>query len=846
MKLFIIIISESVAVYWGRIKSGGATMKNFILSIIIIVMLFAGLSAADASYLVFSQGNLPLVHQKVNVKINSQVAITRLEMVFYNPHDFTIQPNIKFPVHEKASVQNFSLTDSQGQTYEGRIEESGQAQETFNEAKSEGLMPAMAVQKQPGVFETSIGAIGPKSRATVTIEYSEILPYNKGIVSYSLPFNIAGFQTQPLEAVTLIVEVSDQKEIIGLTSLTHDIYAEKITPTNWKMVFEKNNFLSNSDFRLDYEVKADKMAANFLATRPDASKAGYFVLMLSPQEIVTQKDIVNRDIVFVMDTSGSMSGNKIEQTKKAFEFFVNKLNEKDRFGIISFSSTVVLWKLELMPVNKENRDIAHGFIDQLRASGGTNIDESLRHALSLFDETPDRTRTLVFLTDGEASNGITDTNTIARNYNNLNTLQVRTFTLGVGNSVNQTLLNKLAMENRGEALYLDEQKANIDEELISFYQSISTPLLVDLALDMKGIEASDIYPKTLPNMYQGTQLVVTGRYQNAGDSQITLSGKINAEKYEYPIQASFPATSSENLFAARYWARAKADELMLQMQTYGQKQQLKDEVIALSKEFQFSTPFTSFIAVSTTPVTQVAEAGGATSIRHAAAMARAKHGAPVKRTVIRKTEAKGVSLWGATGFLPIAAIAIPNFRKAREQSREKACYANMRVLLGAVEMYNMDHQSAEMLDLVTDNEIPYLVEGKYLKSDLNRPEIGCSYGTIGNLVTDGILTCAIHGTVEDGSESQNGQPQKDRGEALFYDPSTTQYVESVEVDEQGVTPWTVRIWNNYLSNIVSALINIPLFLLGIAFSVWLLYFIVMLPFRILSSLFIFLFPTDKS
>ncbi|MDD3147744.1 MAG: VWA domain-containing protein, partial [Candidatus Riflebacteria bacterium] len=803
-------------------------MRNFILSIMLIVLLFAGTVAADAAYLVFSQGNLPMMHQKVNVKITNQVAVTRLEMVFYNPHDFTIQPNIKFPVHEKASVQNFSLTDSEGMTYEGRIEEAAQAQETFNEAKAEGMMPAMAVQKQPGVFETSIGAIGPKSRATVMIEYSEILPYNKGSINYSMPFNVGGFQTQPLEAVTMVVEVTDQKEITGLTSPTHDIYAEKVDGNNWKMVFEKNNFLSNSDFKLVYEVKADTLAANFLATRPDAAKDGYFVLMLSPQEIVEQKNIVNRDIVFVMDTSGSMSGNKLAQTKKAFNFFINKLNEKDRFGIVSFSSTAVLWQLELKEVNDQNRQQANAFIEQLRAAGGTNIDDSLRHALTLFDGAENRTSTLIFLTDGEASNGETSTSKIVNNFNHLNFRKVRTFTLGVGNSVNTKLLNQLALENRGEAVYLDEQKENIDEELISFYQTISTPLLVDLALDMQGIEVTDIYPKTLPNMYQGTQLVVTGRYRTAGEAQIKLSGMINAEKYEFPIQAVFPASSTENLFAARYWARTKADDLMLQMQTYGQKQAMKDEVIALSKEFQFSTPFTSFIAVSTTPVPQVGNMADAGSAKRASTLARVNRGTPVKRTIVRKTEAKGLSLWGASGFLPIAAIAVPNFRKAREQAREKACYANMRVLLGAVEMYNMDNTS--QLDVLTENEIPLLVEGKYLKSMVVRPEAGCSYGTVGDLRGKGTLVCALHGTVED-EQSMQEMLSAEAGpgnQSIYYDAATNQYVEAVDVVvEEGLTPWTTRIWNNYLSGIVSILINVPLFILGLAFTAWVVYIIIM-------------------
>ncbi|MBU1106831.1 MAG: hypothetical protein KKB51_09210, partial [Candidatus Riflebacteria bacterium] len=210
-----------------------------------LITLFAILSAisAEAAYLVYQQGNLPLVTQKIKVEINNQVAVTRLEMVFYNPNDYTIQPNIRFPIHEKASVQQFSLTDSEGMVYSGTIEESNKATQIFNEAKAEGLMPAMAVQKQPGVFETSIGAIGPKSRATVMIEYSEILPYSRGSVSYNLPFDIKKDQHANLETVAISMSVTDQKEISKVESPSHDIYAEKTVGNSWNVVFEKNNYL---------------------------------------------------------------------------------------------------------------------------------------------------------------------------------------------------------------------------------------------------------------------------------------------------------------------------------------------------------------------------------------------------------------------------------------------------------------------------------------------------------------------------------------------------------------------------------------------------------------------------
>lgn len=815
--------------------------KTFIVCLITIFAMLSAMSA-EAAYLVYQNGNLPLVTQKIKVDIKNQVAVTRLEMVFYNPNDYTIQPNIRFPIHEKASVQQFSLTDSEGMVYSGTIEESNKATQVYNEAKAEGMMPALAVQKQPGVFETSIGAIGPKARATVMIEYSEILPYSRGNVSYNLPFNIKKNQAAELETVAISMSISDQKEISSVVSLSHDIYAEKTDVNNWNIVFEKNSYLPAGDFMLHYEVKAEALAANFLSTRPEADKDGYFMLMLSPAEIISAEDIAMRDIVFVVDTSGSMSGRKMEQTKSAFEFFVSRLNEKDRFGIISFSSQVNNWQPELLPVTGENREAARTFIQNLYANGGTNIHGSMLDALKLFDSVPGRTRTLVFLTDGEASTGITDSNTIVRDFNAANTNQVRTFTLGVGSSVNKALLNKLAIENRGEALYLEERSQNIDKELMAFYDSISTPLLVDLELNWGDAEVAEVYPKTLPNIYQGTQLVVTGRYKKGGTAPLTLTGNLNTVKHSFPVNAAFAEQSNENLFVSRFWAKAKADDLMLQMQTYGQKPELKDEVVALSKQYQFATPFTSFVAVSTTPVPQVSQHAAAHSnTRNTAAMARpTNQGSGATRTIVRRTEAKSLSLWGATGFLPIAAIAVPNFRKARQQSRQKACLANQRVLMGAIEMYNMDNNT--MISDFDGNTIDLLVQGKYLKSQIVPAEQNCAFSSIGPLSQAGIVMCGVHGTVEHPfDENMSDEERNMVAQGIFYelsgnsDMSGNQLGSKVEVRYEGET-WFTRIWNSWLADVVNLLINVPLFIIGIAFTLYLTYLILSIPFKFIAGI----------
>ncbi|MBU1107270.1 MAG: hypothetical protein KKB51_11425, partial [Candidatus Riflebacteria bacterium] len=297
-----------------------------------------------------------------------------------------------------------------------------------------------------------------------------------------------------------------------------------------------------------------------------------------------------------------------------------------------------------------------------------------------------------------------------------------------------------------------------------------------------------------------------------------------------------------------------ADDLMLQMQTYGQKQELKDEVIALSKEYQFATPFTSFVAVSTTPVPQVSQrAATHSSASNLSTMARATNRSNMAvnnsgggtRTIVRRTEAKSLSLWGATGFLPIAAIAIPNFRKARQQSRQKACFANQRVLMGAIEMYNMDNNV--MIDVMTPEVMDLLVQGKYLKSPIVPAEQDCCFGTIDDLSKSGIVICAVHGSIEDPIiDSSSADAKAIVSQATFYDASTNSLipgtVTTVEIRYENET-WFTRIWNSWLADAVNLLINVPLFIIGLVFSLYIMYYILSLPFKIIAG--ISNFFTDK-
>lgn len=795
---------------------------------IMLVTLALGVSPATALHLYGPQGQLPMLEQRVKVTIDNQVAVTKLEQSFINNSSVAQETSYRFPLNEKASVQEFGLTGPNGIRQVGAIEEKKDAQQIYQNAQDSGMMPAIAVQADPNSFETKVGAVPAGGRAKIDLTYSEVLDYSNGIIKYNIPMNISSIQQQNLDLVSVVIDIRDQKKIVDVKSPSHPAQARRIDDNHWQVTFERSKELPAADFQVQYEVAAQRMGFNFLSTQPDKGNKGFFMMMLAPQEVVDASDIVARDIVFVLDVSGSMSGYKIQQTKAAYNFFIDHLNADDRFNVISFSDTATAWKDTLVNADASNRADAKQFVSNLDTTGGTNIDHALGRAVSLFG-TSNSTKAIVFLTDGEPTVGITDPATIADNMKLRNVAGIRTFAFGAGENVCTDFLDRLALENRGEALYVHENDS-LETKLTGFYETISKPLLVDLGIDWGGIKVSELYPKTIPNIYKGSQVVVVGRYEGSGIASLTLNGTLNGSPQSYPVSAEFVKNTDTNKFVARVWAKAKADDLIREMRAYGENPEKKAEVIRLSKTYQFTTSYTSFVSVSpeqvaaAKPVHQSWQqrANGWNQQNH---VTPAQTPAPVSMpdyantavmppqagqpqptvTVVSRQEAKPVGSWGISGFFP-AAVLVPNFRKAREQSREKACYANMRVILGAVEMYNMDNYS--MLRMVDDQVIEGLCQANYLKGGINKPEAKCAYLSSGDLAGNGVIYCALHGAVE-----RSG-------------------LGNFNINVQDSTPWETKLWNNVLQPIVSLAINIPIFLIGL----WFTWKIITLPFVFLKLL----------
>jgi uncharacterized protein YegL/competence protein ComGC len=855
-------------------------MKRKAILLLALMLIFVLELTLPAAYLSGPTGDMPMVSLNLNVTIENQIATTKLEMSFYNNNSYSVQPNFRFPLNERASVQSLTLVDSNGNLFEAKIGETAAAKATFDNALKESAMPAMATQHKPGVFETTIGTVPPTSNASIILEYCEVLPYQSGIITYVYPLAMNEFrQSRNVDAISASINVKDKKQITSIDTkqFAFPVHLEKINDHERVVFFEMANNKPTNDFILSYEVTADEMGVNLVTNKPNPDEAGYFLMTISPQEVFDATQIVKRDIVFVVDVSGSMAGKKLAQTKEAFEFFVNKLNSDDRFNIIAFDGRMFPFKNGLIPFTPANKEQSVAFIKRLRAGSTTNINQALIDALKNFEPAEDRTKAIIFLTDGEPCGGVTSLEGITGNVRAHNKYGARLFCIGVGRYLNTTLLNKLAHENRGETLYVDENRSNIHDELSVFYTKISTPLLVDPEIHWQGIEITEMYPKQLPNLYHGQQIALAGRFNKIYRPELTLKGKVNGVDKVFPVEANFNQASDRNAFVSKNWAQLKANFLQREIDALGHNEAKKQEIIELSKKYQFLTKYTSFVAVSDTPVKQVAKPIS-TNLRTASSQPGSKFqpqsqpqaipqpqpknvrvpslqpsaaSAPAAKTlppVVKKTHAKPIELWGANGFIPFAALAVPNFKKAREQARPKACASNMRVLMGAVEMYNMDNG---VMMRVLDQEL--LREGGYLKALVQCPEQVGTYGSVGDLSDEnGRVACTIHGVIGvENTKDYKGQPidfadgtTAELNPNFYFDSSSNYgtYVRNnpdpYAVDEN--TPWAVRIWNQHLAKAVNLLINVPLFFLGLYCFFKVTYYLgalISVPFDLLFKLF---------
>jgi len=531
---------------------------------------------------------LDIKYHRVTVTIENQIAVTKVDQLFYNPNDWQAEGIYVFPIPKDATVNDFAMWVD-GKKIEATILDADEARRIYTEIVMKRRDPALLEYIGQGAVQASIFPIPPDGERRIQLEYSQVLTADNGLIHYVYPLNTEKFSARPLESVSVSVTVKSKEAVRAVYSPSHKIALDRPDKYRFTASYEENDVTPDTDFELYYSVSPSDIGLNLLTYRDPSGGDGFFVLLAAPG-IDADTEVIAKDVIFVLDQSGSMDGSKIVQAKAALTYVLGHLNEEDRFNIVAFSTGVQLYARSLQPAS-EARDAAR-WVEGLTAEGGTNIDRALLEAVDSADR--ERPTILIFLTDGLPTDGVTDPDQILADVNSAAPSNVRLFTFGVGDDVDTILLDSLAEANHGASTYVRPGE-NIEESVSAFYNKVQAPVLADLELDFGGVMVSDVYPDPLPDLFAGSQLVEVGRYRDGDNVTITLSGTVNGEKrvFEYGDQR-FRESGGDD-FIPRLWATRKIGYLLNQIRLHGEEEEWVKTIVDLSVRYGIVTPYTSYL-----------------------------------------------------------------------------------------------------------------------------------------------------------------------------------------------------------------------------------------------------------
>lgn len=597
-----------------------------------------------------SAGFCPLRHTDVKAGISGFIARVLVTQDFQNPSSDKIEAVYTFPPPQDAAVDDMTIQVG-ARTIRGQIKGREDAAAIYARAIQKGEMAALLDQERPNIFTQTVGNVPPGENVRVIISYLVQLKYTDGSYEFVFPMVVGaryipgtvaiGHQgggwasdtdrvpdasriTPPVTApgtraghdISLAVALDAGVPIQDLRSPTHQIDVSRTGADSAIVLLRNAAELPNKDFILCYSVAGATLVEGLLTHAAPASPRviavatgmrpaqtqGYFSLIIQPPRRFPESDVTPKELIFVLDSSGSMNGFPEEKSKELINYAVDGLYPGDTFNVIKFSGdTAVLFDKPVYP-SAENLRLAKEFVNNNFGGGGTEMMGAIRAALAP-SGSPDHVRIVVFLTDGEVGNDMEILGEIRKHPN------ARVFAYGIGSSVNRLLLDKMAEEGRGEVEYVSykpdsQEAANAAHRL---YEHLRAPLLTDIALDFGRLPVADVYPRHIRDLYSGRPVVVTGRYTTPAQGVVRLVARRAGDFYSREIPMSFPAQENQNGAIASLWARGKIDDLMSQdwagVQQGTLRTDLRQQITQLGLDYHLMTQFTSFVAVEDRVVT---------------------------------------------------------------------------------------------------------------------------------------------------------------------------------------------------------------------------------------------------
>lgn len=545
---------------------------------------------------------LSIRYHRVEVSIQNQVAVTHVDQVFYNPNDWQVEGTYLFPIPQDAVLGTFTLWVD-GKPVEGRVLSAEEARQSYEQIVFNLRDPALLEYAGRGALQARIFPFPPKGERRIELEYSQVLAAENGLVRYVYPLNTEKFSAFPLEDVSITLRLdSTSVPIRAVYSPSHPVDINRESDRRALVGYEAKNVTPDTDFALVYSL-GEEQAFHLLTYRDSGDSIdadGYFLLMLAPRPDSDGKTLP-KDLILVLDRSGSMDGEKFQQARQALKYILENLNPEDRFNIIAFSTGLESYAKSLRPASEAAE--AAAWVDGLSAEGSTDINRALLEAASSAGS--ERPTYLIFLTDGLPTVGEVDSQKILSNLAQSAPDNLRLFVFGVGYDVDTFLLDSLAQEHHGKSMYVIPGE-RLDEVLSTFYASIRAPVMTDLELDFGGANVYDIYPNPLPDLFSGSQIVVVGRYRNPGVFEVKLSGWVEGRRltFRYPEQV-FSKGSEDSPVSTplpRLWATRKIGYLLSLIRLRGADQETIDQIVRLSIRYGIVTPYTSYLVTEEQPL----------------------------------------------------------------------------------------------------------------------------------------------------------------------------------------------------------------------------------------------------
>ena len=561
---------------------------------------------------------LPLRHTEVKARISAFISSVDVSQLYHNPYESKIEAVYIFPLPQNAAVTNFVMTIGQ-RRIRGLIREKEEAKRIYRQAKRRGYVASLLTQERPNIFTQKVANIEPGKKIKVKISYFSPLPYRDGEYVFAFPmvvgprFNPPGFKSgigavargksgisgQKMEVtylkpgmrsghdISIDLDLDAGVKLEEIYSSTHTIALKREGANKTRIRLKGGKAIPDRDFILRYRVAGQQLKTALMVNR--AKSGNTFALVLHPPKDLRNLPRMPREMVFVLDCSGSMSGRPMAKAKEAMRRSLKKLDPNDTFQIIRFSNRASQLGKEPLPATSENIQRALKYVARLRGSGGTMMIEGIKAALD-FAHDERRLRIVSFMTDGYIGNEARILQAIQKKLG-----AARIFSFGVGSSVNRYLLESMARVGKGAVAFvgLDQESG---KEVDRFYDRVSRPALTDLSIDWGNMKISQVYPKVLPDLFVGRPVLITGRFEGKGPATIKIKGRAGQGVKSYPIKVDLDAEAAQHPGIRSIWARWRIRDLSDQ-ESYRPSKEMKDEITKVSLTYSVLSRYTAFLAV---------------------------------------------------------------------------------------------------------------------------------------------------------------------------------------------------------------------------------------------------------